>query len=238
PNILTIYDINEVDGIRFIATEYVEGETLRQRMDRGALQLRQVLDVAAQVVSALAAAHEAGILHRDIKPENMMMRPDDYVKVLDFGLAKLIETPQSQTAFASSGIHTTPGLIVGTLAYMSPEQLKGVEIDGRSDLFSVGVVVYEMTTGVSPFKRETMAETVAAILHTDPSPVRRYSPESPLELDRIIQKTLAKTPSERYQDAKALLIDLKSLSLELEVQTRFKRAVTTQADEASERQTL
>src|SRR5262249_22404237 len=213
-------------GIRFIATEYVEGETLRQRMDRAALQSRQVLEVAAQIVSALAAAHEAGILHRDIKPENLMMRPDDYVKVLDFGLAKLMESAKAeQTNMVSSDIHTTPGLLVGTLSYMSPEQLKGAQLDGRSDLFSLGVVLYEMATGVAPFRRATMAETIAAILHTELPPLRSYSPTVPLELERIIHKSLAKAPDERYQNAKALLLDLKNLSLDLEVQARLKRAV-------------
>src|SRR5262249_24399520 len=158
-----------------IATEYVEGETLRHRIDRAPLELRQVLEVTIQMVSALAAAHEAGILHRDIKPENLMIRPDDYVKVHDFGLAKLMESSQAErTAFSSNSNQTTPGVLVGTLTYMSPEQLKAAELDGRSDLFSVGVVLYEMATGMTPFKRETIAETIAAILHSEPSALRHY----------------------------------------------------------------
>src|SRR5262249_16278358 len=169
PNILTIYDIGEFEGRHFIATEFIDGQTLRMMMN-ARVKLREALDVATQVASALAAAHEAGIVHRDIKPENIMTRRDSYIKVLDFGLAKLTERfSPGRTAVADSDaqtkglIHTDPEKLMGTARYMSPEQIRGLETDGRSDIFSLGVVLYEMVTGRAPFDGATPGEVMAAI---------------------------------------------------------------------------
>jgi serine/threonine protein kinase len=225
PNIITIYEIGQAEGARFIAAEYVDGETLRRRMERGPLELRQVLDVAAQVASALTATHEAGILHRDIKPENLIIKPDGTIKVLDFGVAKLIKPSTAMSGpLAAHNAQTTPGLMIGTIGYMSPEQVKGQKLDGRTDLFSLGVVLYEMIAGTSPFSGDTVAERAASILHVDPPPLRRYLRDVPRELERIVTKVLAKNPEERYQGAKDLLIDLRDLRLDLEVKAREKRS--------------
>ena len=158
PNILTIYEISSEDERHFIATEFIDGETLRQRLARSHLTIREVMDVSVQVASALAAAHSAGIIHRDIKPENIMLRPDGYVKVLDFGLAKLTEQQASTTdteAPTVAKVDTDPGTVMGTLSYMSPEQARGKTVDARSDVFSLGVVIYEMIAGHAPFEGET-----------------------------------------------------------------------------------
>jgi serine/threonine protein kinase len=240
PNILTIYEIGEFEGGQFIATEFIDGQTLRELMnDR--IKLRAALDMATQVASALAAAHEAGIVHRDIKPENIMARRDGYVKVLDFGLAKLTErfSPDRITVADSDAL--TEGLIPdwgrlrGTLRYMSPEQIRGEEVDGRSDVFSLGVVLYEMVTGRAPFDGTTYAEVMAAILYQEPSPLRRHARDAPSELERIVDKALAKDCEERYQVIKDLLLDLKSLKLELEVEAKLKRAVSPEAEEEARR---
>src|SRR5262245_4158465 len=231
PNIVTIFEIGEVEGIHFIATEYIDGQTLRQRMLSAPVKLSESLDTAMQVASALAAAHEAGIVHRDIKPENVMLRRDGYIKVLDFGLAKLIapHTAGHATIAGSTGstkwqINTDPGKLMGTARYMSPEQIRGRDVDGRSDIFSLGVVLYEMVAGRPPFEGTTAVEVIAAILNQEPPPLARYSQEAPAELERMVSKALAKDREERYQVVKDLLIDLKSLRLELEIKAKSKRA--------------
>ena len=237
PNILTIYEVGEFEGGHFIATEFIDGQTLRTLMN-ARIKLRAALDVATQVASALAAAHEAGIVHRDIKPENIMARRDGYIKVLDFGLAKLTErfSPDRTTVADSDAstkglVHTDPGKLMGTARYMSPEQIRGLEADGRSDIFSLGVVLYEMVTGRAPFDGATPGEVMAAIWNQEPSPLRRHNRDAPAELERIVGKALQKDCEERYQVIKDLLLDLKSLKLELEVEAKLKRAVSPEAEE-------
>src|SRR5499433_2275617 len=237
PNILTIYEIGEFEGGHFIATEFIDGQTLRTLMS-ARVKLRAALDVATQVASALTAAHEAGIVHRDIKPENIMARRDGYIKVLDFGLAKLTEQfSPGQTAAADSDastkglVHTDPGKLMGTARYMSPEQIRGLEPDGRSDVFSLGVVLYEMVTARAPFDGATPDEVMAAILNQEPPPLRRHTLDAPAELERIVGKALQKDREERYQVIKDLLLDLKSQKLELEVEAKLKRAVPPEAEE-------
>lgn len=227
PNIITIYEIGEADGLQFIASEYIAGETLREHMGRDQMPMREILDIAVQTAGALSAAHEAGIVHRDIKPENVMLRPDGYVKVLDFGLAKLFEQKSQSTDTQAPTIaraSTEPGMLLGTLAYMSPEQARGKPVDARTDIFSFGVLLYEMVTRVAPFEGETTSDIIAAILKTDPPPVFLHSPEAPAELERIITKALAKNPAERYQTTRDLLIDLKRLKQQLEVEGVLERS--------------
>lgn len=208
PNILTIYEIGEQDGTHFIATEYIEGETLRRLLDRGALEFIQAIDVAIQISAALAAAHRVGIIHRDIKPENIMLRPDGYVKVLDFGLAKLLPTnTQVKGILASS---TATGVILGTAQYMSPEQARGFQLDARTDIFNLGIVFYEMLTGHVPFDGETASHTIVAILEKEPPPLRYYLPEAPLDLQSIVTKSLCKDPEDRFQTAEGVMDRLKN----------------------------
>ena len=228
PNIITIHDFQQIDSMNFIATEFIDGETLRERI-RAGMELAEILDVAIQTVSALAAAHAAGIIHRDIKPENIMVRRDGYVKVLDFGLAKLSERrdsvtdPEASTAMVNTGV----GLVMGTAVYMSPEQAKGVKVDERTDLWSLGAVLYEMMTGHVPFFGETTTETISQILLKEPAPLTRYAPEAPAELERIVNKALTKNCDERYQSAKDLLIDLRNLKRKLEVDAEIDRTAPT-----------
>jgi serine/threonine-protein kinase len=218
PNIITIYDIGEVEGRHFIATEYIEGQTLRQRIASHKFSLNEALDVAAQAAGALAAAHQAGIVHRDIKPENIMLRPDGLVKVLDFGLAKLTGArhlaPGTQAPTVAK-FETEPGTIVGTANYMSPEQARGQAVDARTDIFSLGAVIYEMVAGRAPFEGETSTDVIVSILEKEPPPLRRYEPDAPQELQRIVSKALAKDREERYQTIKDILIDLRKLREEL-----------------------
>jgi serine/threonine protein kinase len=219
PGILTVFDIGEVDSVHFIATEYVEGETLRQRIHRGRLDLIDVLDIATQVASALAVAHQAGIVHRDVKPENIMVRPDGYVKLLDFGIAKLTEQPNPPSDTKSEGaspVHTQPGLILGSPRYMSPEQVRGLEVDARTDIFSVGVVIYEMAAGRPPFEGSTLSDVVAAVLLQEPVELKQRRPASPIELERVLFKALKKDRRERYQTAADMLGDLKRIRQQVE----------------------
>ncbi len=220
PNIITIYEIGQVEGRRLIATEFIDGQTLRQQMTGARLKLRDTLEVAIQIASALAAAHAAGIVHRDIKPENVMVRPDGLVKVLDFGLAKLTEaqaTELDKEAPTVVKVSTDPGTVMGTISYMSPEQARGLEVDGRTDIFSLGVALYEMLTGRAPFEGTTTADVIAAILDREPPPLSQYSTDAPAELQRIVTKALRKDRDERYQGIKDLLVDLKSLKQDLEL---------------------
>jgi eukaryotic-like serine/threonine-protein kinase len=226
PNIITIYEIGQADERRFIVTEFVDGETLRQRMAGTPVELRWALDVAMQVASALSAAHEAGIIHRDIKPENIMVRPDGLVKVLDFGLAKLApQHPETSVdpAYAVT-VTTTPGTVMGTVSYMSPEQSRGIDVDARTDIFSMGVVLYEMVTGHAPFEGATTSDVIAAILKTEPPLLDHYRPEAPSELGQIINKTLNKDRTERYRTIKELYLDLKALKQKLETEDESKAA--------------
>ena len=223
PNILTIYEIQQAAGSHVIATEFVEGETLRLRMQRSGLTLSEALNVAMQVADALSAAHKAGIIHRDIKPENIMLRPDGYVKVVDFGLAKLSEeaAPAVAAEAPTIQVRTGSGIVIGTAGYMSPEQARGLAVDHRSDIFSLGAVIYEMLARRKPFEGETPSDTLASILKTEPTPLSRIAPGIPSELVRIVTKALRKDREERYQVVKDLWLDLKALKQELEFQDKL-----------------
>lgn len=223
PNILTIHELGEIEGQQFIATEFVDGETLRDHMKSGPVAFGEALDIAIQVADALEAAHKAGIVHRDIKPENVMLRPDRYVKVLDFGLAKLTEQPldQQQTADKST---TMPGLVMGTARYMSPEQARGLEVDARSDIFSLSVLLYEMLTGQAPFEGETVSDLMAAILKDEPPPLGEYLSDCPDGFQHIISKGLRKDKRQRYLTVRDLLADLRDLKAQVELQLRLQHA--------------
>ena len=227
PNIITIYEIFETDATHVIATEFVEGETLRQRLARSSLTINEALNIAIQIADALAAAHKAGIVHRDIKPENVMLRPDGYVKVLDFGLAKLSEQTSPAVSAEAPTIHvrTGSGFVLGTAGYMSPEQARGLAVDNRSDIFSLGAVLYEMIARRKPFEGETPSDTLAAILKTEPPPLSHVAPQAPAELVRIVTKALRKDREERYQVVKELWLDLKALKQEMEFQAKLDRSV-------------
>src|SRR5215813_5544266 len=219
PNIITIYEIDDSTSDHFIATEFINGETLRQRLLDGPMELPDTLEVAMQIASAIAAAHEAGIVHRDIKPENIMIRADGIVKVMDFGLAKLI--PTSATKIDSRAatrvlVQTEPGIVMGTVNYMSPEQVRGLEVDTRTDIWSLGVLLYEALAGCAPFTGETLSHISVAILEKEPLPLGQFAPRLPSEAQRIVRKTLAKKRDDRYQTARDVLIDLKSLQRDLE----------------------
>src|SRR5436189_1171386 len=227
PNILTVYEIGQDHSIHYMASELIEGETLRQRLEHGPMQLREAVDVAIQVASALVAAHETGIVHRDIKPENIMLRPDGYVKVLDFGIAKLVEqelpltTPRDE---ALSLVETNLGSIMGTVRYMSPEQACGAQVDKSTDIWSLGVVLYEMVTGHAPFTGDTPKEVMSAILEKEPAPLTHYVAHLPAELQQIVSKALCKDRTERYQSAGEVLQELNNLRRKLESKAELERS--------------
>ena len=231
PNLITIYEISEVESVHFIATEFIEGETLRGRMSPRRLSTFEICDIAIQVAGALTAAHAAGIAHRDIKPENIMIRPDGVVKVLDFGLAKLTETNAARTttidpmALTKKPVNTDPGVVMGTVSYMSPEQVRGLSVDARTDIFSFGVVMYEMIAGRVPFEGSSFGEVISGILGTRPVPLARYAYDTPPELERIVSKALAKDRDQRYQTSKDLLIDLKRLKQRLDVEAEYEHSL-------------
>jgi eukaryotic-like serine/threonine-protein kinase len=217
PNIITIHEIGQVENRNFIATEFVDGETLRQRMKRGSLTLNESLDIAIQVCSALAAAHNAEIVHRDIKPENIMLRRDGYVKLLDFGLAKLTEQRETPPKIdATDNVDISSGLLMGTVKYMSPEQAQGEPVDQRSDIFSLGVVLYELATGHTPFESTDANHLVNSIIKNEPRRLTEYTPDTPEELQRIVNRALIKNRAQRYQNATDFLADLKTVRQKLE----------------------
>ncbi len=227
PNILVIHEISLSDEVNYIVSEYVEGKTLREVVRDSNLKPSEILDIAIQISGALAAAHSANIVHRDIKPENVVIRPDGYVKILDFGLAKLLE---SKPAFAVSEAdsakqyHTAQGIIMGTVNYMSPEQAKGEKIDQRTDIFSLGAVIYELVTGKTPFQGNSMSESFANLINKEPQPLSQYTANVPEELQRIVSKTLRKSRKERYQTVQDLQTDLKALREDLDFDERLERS--------------
>lgn len=247
PNIVTIYELGESGPTPYMATEFVDGETLTQVMAKArlrtaqgerrqtstGLRIEEILDIAVQLASALGAAHAANILHRDIKPDNLMVRRDGYIKVLDFGIAKLMDPPfASEDAGdawpAISLIRTKPGEVLGTASYMSPEQLRGLTVDARTDIWSAGVVLYEMITGHRPFEDATTSDVVARILQKEPPPPATYAPEVPAELARIVMKALRKSRRERYQTIEELAIDLNGLKRQVEFEDKLERAMISE----------
>jgi eukaryotic-like serine/threonine-protein kinase len=231
PNILTIFEFGAENGTHFLAAEFVDGESLRERMSRSTMTLTETLEIVIQIASALQAAHGAGIIHRDIKPDNVMIRADGYVKVLDFGLAKLSEPGAVATGFSSDPeaqtrmqLQTQAGIIMGTVAYMSPEQARGHEVDTRTDIWSLGCVLYEMLTRQQPFRGETTADALANIIHREPVSIVNLRQDANAELERIITRTLSKNRDERYQTANVLLADLKQLQKRLEFEAELERS--------------
>jgi serine/threonine-protein kinase len=229
PNIITVYEIGREAGLHFIAFEYVAGRTLRHCLSSTGLGVKESLEITVQVAAALQAAHEAGITHRDIKPENVMLRPDGIVKVLDFGLAKLTEKSTDALdavdteAATKLKARTDPGTVMGTVTYMSPEQARGHAVDARSDIFSLGVLLYEMLTGRVPFDGDTTSDVIAAILKSEPPPLSRCAARIPSELDWSVSKALRKGPDERYQTVKGFLGDLRHLKQRLDFETELAR---------------
>lgn len=223
PNILTIHEFGSDQGSNYIVTEFVDGLTLREKIKEG-LTLKETLEIASQVASALAAAHSAGIIHRDIKPENIMIRPDGILKVLDFGLAKLsMPEPTEQGLEAATMFRTEPGVVMGTPNYMSPEQARGVKVDGRTDVWSLGVIIYEMATGKLPFDGETQTDVLVAILNQPVPTMDIFERDAPAELRRIIEKTLTKNADERYTNIEDLASDLKRICNRLEFESESNR---------------
>jgi serine/threonine-protein kinase len=245
PNILTVFEIGESNESYYIATEYIEGETLRHCLWRQPLHLDEALGVAIQVAMALETAHAEGIVHRDIKPENIMLRQDRFVrdrfvKVLDFGLAKLTDRNDSSSDPEAVTIpisETTPGLVMGTTGYMSPEQAEGDTIDARSDIFSMGVVLYEMIAGEAPFKGRTESHTRVSIIDHEPAPLTQHVPEAPRQLERIIAKALAKDRQKRYQTVTDFKLDLEQLRDELHVESSVGVSARRDSDYTSELRT-
>ena len=254
PNILTIYEFGEVKDLTFLATEFIDGQTLRAYLHGKQLKLSEILDIAIQVLAALDAAHEASIVHRDIKPENVMIRRRDHVvKVLDFGLAKVTEkrpsvlVEQDSELEAATAFKTAPGIIMGTINYMSPEQAQAHAVDVRTDVWSMGVMIYEMVAGSMPFGGATTSHTIVQILEKDPVPLSQVTKEPiPAELERIVSKAMAKDPDERYQTARDMLIDLRHLKKQLDLKAEIdrtsspevQRVVVAPVDEPSKKRVL
>src|ERR671912_1263820 len=228
PNVCTIHALGQTpDGEHYIVMEHVEGETLRRRLARSRLSVTEALDTAIQVAAALGIAHAAGIVHRDVKPENVMLRPDGVVKVLDFGLAKLAAASPEGADTTQMVFKTDAGTVLGTAGYMSPEQARGQEVDARADIWSLGVMLYEMVAGRSPFAGPSTSDVIAAILQSEPEPVARFEPAVPAELHRIFVKTLRKDRSQRYQTVQDLLLDLQALRDEVHAHARLGSAPAT-----------
>src|SRR5712671_2549836 len=232
PNIATIHEIGESDGVNFIAMEFIEGATLREKIHQEQTDLRKLLRYLQHVAEGLAKAHAAGIVHRDLKPDNIMITRDGHAKILDFGLAKLIE-PQLTDAGVGDNLgdaataimqqHSTPGVIMGTVGYMSPEQAQGKtnEIDQRSDIFSFGCILFEAATGKKPFEGDSVIKSLHMVVYEPPPPIADLNPSAPAELQRIVRRCLAKDPEDRYQSIKEVAIELKELRRELETGADF-----------------
>jgi predicted ATPase/serine/threonine protein kinase len=230
PNILTIYDFEREDGINFFASEFVKGVTLREKLERGRITVTETLEIAIQIASALQAAHDAGVVHRDVKPENVMIREDGYVKVVDFGLAKLSEKVMAgQAEKTLIQRFSIPGMIMGTANYMSPEQARGARVDGRSDIFSLGIVLYEMLAGRQPFCGDTTTDILADIIQFDPRPISQFNSEVPVALENIVGKALRKNASDRFQSTRDLHDELRRVLKRIEFGAELERADGTQA---------
>src|ERR1700730_17188124 len=216
PNICAVYDVNEADSLPFIVMQYIEGETLGEKMLLQPLELSIALAIAEQAAEALAEAHTHGILHRDIKPQNVMITPRGQLKILDFGLAKQMTSSDSVDFEAPTAtLLSTPGHVVGTMPYMSPEQLQGEPLDARSDIFSLGVTLYEMLAGKHPFKDKSAPVTMSRILRDDPIPTEQFQAHVSPELQALLNKMLCKDKAARYQNAQDLLADLRQLPAKL-----------------------
>jgi len=230
PNILTIYEFGRVDGLHFIASEYVDGPTLRQKLAGGRLETNTTIAIATQITKALDAAHSSGIVHRDIKPENVVIRTDDLVKVLDFGIAKLSQPEAGQTmvpaALALSVSISQAGLVIGSARYMSPEQARGQAVDPRSDIFSLGVVLYEMISGKAPFDGQTVSDVIAEILKSTPQGLSTVVPDVPPALQEITGKAMLKDREARYQSAKDMLADLQEFERQTQFEAEFQKAAS------------
>ena len=244
PNIAQVFEIGEAEGTHFIAMEFVDGVTLRDKIHRERTELRKLLRYLQHAAEGLAKAHAAGIVHRDLKPENIMITCEDHAKILDFGLAKLIE-PQSQSSSDSSELatimkseHSTPGTVMGTLGYMSPEQAQGKikEIDQRSDVFSFGCILFEAVTGKTPFSGDSVIKSLHMLVY-EPAPLAELNPAAPAELQRIVRKCLAKERDQRYQTARDLMVDLKNLRRELDLPDELQRSVASYRTDAPTTQT-
>src|SRR6202158_373090 len=213
PNILGIHDIGAHDGAPFLVSEFLDGQTLREKLEAGPLPVRRAIEYALGIAQGLAAAHQKGIVHRDLKPENVFVIRDGRVKVLDFGLAKLVRPEEShETVETLTSPGTLPGMVIGTVGYMSPEQVRGEPSDARADIFSFGAVLYEMPTGRRAFKRETSAETMAAILREEPPELNDSGWQGPQALQRILVRCLEKNVERRFQSASDLAFAIESLS--------------------------
>jgi serine/threonine protein kinase/Tfp pilus assembly protein PilF len=241
PNIVTVFEIDDDHNPPYIASEFIDGETLREGLIRERINVLETIEFAIQIASALVAAHEAGIVHRDIKPENVMIRRDGIVKVLDFGIAKVVDSRLSvidREAPTRLGIHTQPGLVIGTAAYMSPEQARGLPIDARTDIFNLGILIYEALTERVPFGGSNMNEILASVLSDeDAFPLARYAGDVPIELERIVAKLLRKNRDERYQTSKDVLVDLRRLKDDLTFERKRKLLAVSESREARSEET-
>ncbi len=230
PNIVHVYEINQTDNINFIAMQYVEGETLASKINGKPLEIAEFLQIAIQITDGMAEAHARGIVHRDLKPANIMISNKGYAKLLDFGLARISKIPESsEFSQAQTWTKTKPGIIAGTISYMSPEQALGKKIDHRTDIFSMGIVFYEMVTGRKPFSGSNPTETIDKIVHSEPESIARFNYSVPQELERFIRKCIEKDPDRRYQSAADILIDLKNLKRDLDslnIKQQIERAPT------------
>src|SRR5271166_848737 len=239
PNIVTIYEIESVDGVEYIAMEYIAGDTLHALVPPTGMEVSLALDYASQVASALAAAHAAGIVHRDVKPANIMVTKSGLVKLLDFGIA-LIEQPDVDPNATTSTMAflTRPGTVVGTLAYMSPEHAQGGGIGPRSDIFSLGVVMYQMLSGTLPFQGASQVGLLYEIVHTRPPSLNKIRPDVPPALARVVEKALEKDPEQRYQSAGELLHDLKDITRQLESGVAASRVTIARGARKFDRRTV